>query len=167
MINLKLAEYKEGKFEKYLELGKDFLYGGDFIIFTKESGYFFIDNTLNKYREKFKDKKDPLGRFNGLFDDRTYGEGRFVLIQGFEYKKFTHWQDSIYSIEEVYGRKRALDILSFLKSSGNYYGEYPNAFDFSYSKDNCDSGAIYLLEEYDGQLVGNIHENPELWEKIK
>lgn len=28
-----------------------------------------------------KDEKDPLNRFNGLFDGRTYGKGRFVLVK--------------------------------------------------------------------------------------
>jgi hypothetical protein len=79
-MKLRLAEYKDGKFERFLELGKDFLYGGDFIIFTRSSGYFFIDTACQEYREQFKDQKDPLNRFNGLFDGRTYGDGKFVLI---------------------------------------------------------------------------------------
>jgi len=80
-MKLRLAEYKDGKFERFLELGKDFLYGGDFIIFTRSSGYFFIDTACQEYREQFKDQKDPLNRFNGLFDGRTYGKGRFVLVK--------------------------------------------------------------------------------------
>ena len=59
MINLRLAEYnlETGKFERFLELGKDFLFGGDYIMFARESGYFYIDSAGQEYREQFRDEK--------------------------------------------------------------------------------------------------------------
>ena len=77
-MKLRLAEYKDGKFEKFLELG-DFLFGGDFIALTEKMtllGVWGFDEQISFK----KDQKDPLNRFDGLFDGRTYGEGRFVLI---------------------------------------------------------------------------------------
>jgi hypothetical protein len=35
-MQLKLAEYKEGKFERFLELGKDFGYFGDHLIILND-----------------------------------------------------------------------------------------------------------------------------------
>lgn len=83
MINLRLAEYdlETEKFVKFLELGRHFLYGGGYILFTRSSGYFFIDTCGQKYRECFLDITDPLNRFDGLFNGITYGDGRFVLVQ--------------------------------------------------------------------------------------
>jgi len=76
MINLRLAEYKDGKFLRFLEIGNDFLYGGGFVeinVSTEE------DHLGGDYD---KDKTDPLKRFDGLFDGLTYGKGRFILIIG-------------------------------------------------------------------------------------
>ena len=87
MINLKLAEYnKDGKFQGFLELGKDFLFADYFIFIPKFGDGEYLDDRENGdqadplgriYR---RDKKDPLNRFNGLFDGITYGNGRFILI---------------------------------------------------------------------------------------
>ena len=78
MINLKLAEYdlKTGKFERFLELGKEFTYGGDYIIIAS-----VVNNRANLLGTFNLDKKDPLNRFNGLYDGFTYGNGRFVLME--------------------------------------------------------------------------------------
>ena len=85
MINLKLAEYKDGKFERFLELGKDFIYAGNFIGVYPQSACQAIKKSTIFSSDNFykfdKDKKDPLNRFDGLFDGRTYGEGRFVLVK--------------------------------------------------------------------------------------
>lgn len=77
-MELKLAEYKDGKFKRFLELGTRIdnfgFCGEEIIIFDtdcKEYDFFSFK----------KDEKDPLNRFNGLFHGRTYGEGRFVLIE--------------------------------------------------------------------------------------
>ena len=78
MINLRLAEYdlKTGKFERFLELGKEFTYGGDYIIIAS-----VVNNRANLLGTFNLDKKDPLNRFNGLYDGFTYGNGRFVLME--------------------------------------------------------------------------------------
>lgn len=93
MINLKLAEYdrKTAKFKRFLELDRiededennpTFGYFKDYVKI-----YWYDYPVLHS---EFKqdifelDQKDPLNRFNGLFDGRTYGEGRFVLIQNDE-----------------------------------------------------------------------------------
>lgn len=78
MIKLRLCEYnKDGKFERFLELGSNygnFFYCGDCIGIWDESP------EIKNGKHYFKDEKDPLNRFDGLFDGRTYSEGRFILI---------------------------------------------------------------------------------------
>lgn len=78
-MQLKLAEYKDGKFEKFLELGKDFVFGGEFILLTEKMTLLGVWGFGEPFSFK-KDEKDPLSRFDGLFDGITYGNGRFVLI---------------------------------------------------------------------------------------
>ena len=79
MIDLKLAQYNsEGKFVGFLEIGKDFVYGGYYILITEKMtplGVLGFADACSFDR----DEKDPLNRFDGLFDGRTYGKGRFVL----------------------------------------------------------------------------------------
>ena len=137
MINLKLAEYdlETKKFVEFLELGKDFLYGGSYILFTRSSGYFFIDTCGEKYREQFIDEKDPLNRFKGLFDGRTYGDGRFVLMQNFG----AIFEDDV------------------LKS--RWLGS-----DLSTVQCQPDEERLYFTSE---AVKGNLHENPELYERIE
>lgn len=127
MINLKLAQYYEtGDFEKFLKLGEDFFYGGNGLrIYNAEC------NSWEGWVEL--DKKDPFNRFGGLFDGRTYGDGRFVLIQ--------NNGDDVYCAVS----KDTLETYTFLNSSDDYD-------DFEWF--NCDN-------------LGNIHENPDLWSKIK
>jgi len=116
MINLKLAEYnKDGKCERFLEVGKDFLFGEE-VLFLPYGDYSNRKNVSYGVSPKpdaiyfapvricYRDQKDPLNRFDGKFDGRTYGDGRFVLIEN-----------------------------------------------------DCDHV----------QGFGNLHENPELWKKIK
>lgn len=92
-IKMHLAEYKYGKVYRFLELGKDFMYGGDFILVNCLASYNdeddhtdwpYGDSILQGNKEEFYgrvfklDKTDPLKR-NGLFDGRTYGNGSFAL----------------------------------------------------------------------------------------
>jgi hypothetical protein len=135
MINLKLAEYnKDEKFQGFLELGKDFLFADYFIFIPKFGDGEYLDDRENGdqadplgriYR---RDEKDPLKRFGGLFDGRTYGEGKFVLIRDDE-------DDIIQMGQHNYQRK----------------------FDDSDDK-------LHYLGAY---ILGNLHENPELYKKIK
>jgi hypothetical protein len=146
MINLRLAEYnlETGKFERFLELGKDFLFGGDYIMFARESGYFYIDSAGQEYREQFRDEKDPLNRFGGLFDGRTYGNGRFVLIL-----QSMHGQEGdgkVKELDEVWHHPDQPD-------DPNYHNIIK----------------MWNLEErnfFCSVKKGNLHENPELYDRI-
>jgi hypothetical protein len=143
MINLKLGEYKNKKFKRFLEIGKDFVFGGEVIGFTSEN---HDEQSFDKYPDLIqwfeKDKKDPLNRFNGLFDNRTYGEGKFVLIINDE--------DDIYQCYDVYERwhRRKGDVNS------SELTDYDNE---GYSDED------YRICENQG----NLHEKPELYQKIK
>lgn len=79
-MHLKLAEYnlETGEFEKFLELGKDFVYGGDYIFITEKMTMLGVWGLGEQFAFQ-KDKKDRLNCFDGLFDGMTYGGGRFVL----------------------------------------------------------------------------------------
>tara|TARA_R110000868_G_scaffold107214_1_gene293306 strand:- start:6 stop:440 length:435 start_codon:yes stop_codon:yes gene_type:complete len=144
-MNLKLAEYKDGKFERFLELGKDFLFGGDYIFMDTVRYLDLIEEMeeeeLYGYIHK-KDKTDPLNRFNGLFDGRTYGEGRFILINN---------DDS-----DVYKITNNKDDKELIMT--------PTKFNiYSYSYINGYENNIKWTQHY----LGNLHENPELYEKVK
>ena len=126
MINLRLAEYdlKTGKFEQFFNLGLNDPYSFGFYGDTITVYYSWIGESFSYDL----DEKDPLNRFNGLFDGRTYGKGRFVLI--------TNYQDNIYRN---------------IKHDG-----YEDVF-------------IYTLgTEIEANFIEpeNLHENPELYEKI-
>lgn len=154
MIDLKLAQYKEKKFEEFIELdsfdsekGQTFNLGKDYVeIYDYDN---FCQETYGKKNRFFKlDEKDPLNRFNGLFDGRTYGGGKFVLIGwcGEE------WEDSVY-IKEMkdYNRKGAI-----LRGGQKEYTFKTESSMWDYAPE------IFTLYEH----KGNLHENPELYEKI-
>jgi hypothetical protein len=144
MIKLRLCEYnKDGKFERFLKLGKDFGYCGEFILVTTGALDLFFKYSLPKqpnqkaacqeYVGVFKrDEKDPLNRFDGLFDNRTYGEGRFILI--------VDEQDNVENAD-IDGRQ-GIYTTGFLKNTTNSY--------------------VFI-----GETLGNLHKNPELWKKLK
>lgn len=173
MINLRLAEYnrKTKEFIRFLSLDKyndeeaspTFSYSKDYI----QINWYDYPLLHKDFKEEIfeLDKKDPLNRFDGLFDGRTYGEGRFVLIAEADSQP---------------------NIIRNLKS--DKYIRFPfldDVVQFSYCDENDDyyiegvtlvkEGQNYKLHEdsyvtYDGvwfELVGNLHENPELYEKIK
>lgn len=144
MLKLKLAEYdlKTGKFLRFLELGTDFGYFGNYLINNDIilSGHRVLSDeersTIHLRKEGLafiaakylKDKTDPLNRLNGLFNGRTYGEGRFVLIVN----------DQDFFIEP------AIQII---------HSQFKN-------------GGL-AIETVRAEKNFNIHENPELYEKIK
>lgn len=141
-MEMKLVEYdlETGRFRKFLQLAEcdifnnscdvdnsvskaGFLFGYDRVIIVYESG------DLETFQ---KDEKDPLNRLDGLFNGRTYGNGRFVLIENDE--------DGV--IES------------------NYFGE----------KYHCLGNNLNILPSpihSELKFIGNLHENPELWEKVK
>ena len=151
-MQLKLAEYKDGKFERFLELGKDFVYGGNFVCVYPQTALqairkctIFSSDNFYKFE---KDEKDPLNRFGGIFNNRSYGEGRFVLIESKIIdrlgKKIIMSQDEIFSYNEYI--QRACDFINF-----HYWQE---------TEDQVERNPNF-------KILGNLHEQPELWEKVK
>ena len=170
-MKLRLAEYKDGKFERFLELGKDFLFGGEFVYLPKgipQLDFWENGEQEELYGSLFKlDEKDPLNRFDGLFDGRTYGEGRFVLVEGLGIKD--RHDKEIY-IDDILAKYASLTQDLFLVrgnrthntgyEGGNFYG-----INLYYHT----TSAIFDSEDIDlrSQILGNLHKNPELWEKVK
>jgi hypothetical protein len=158
MINLKVAEYnKDGKFQGFLELCKtQLLVNYNFEIEIDEEGFLFGKDCIIKISHGFdclsnietfyKDEKDPLKRFNGLFDGRTYGEGRFVLIQDEDFGVY----------EQKFFDKKHEEFGYGLNLKGNISCTFKNASSFT--------GNVYSTSP---KLIGNLMENPELYEKIK
>ncbi len=95
-MELELADCQNGEFKNFYKLGKDFGYFGDFIYvkfsnfgdheYDHEYNYFesetYKDDGMAEFYAYvfYKDEKDPLNRLNGLFDGKTYGKGRFILV---------------------------------------------------------------------------------------
>jgi len=132
MINLKIAEYdlKTGKFQGFLELYNLCKFSKEIAFLLGQDSIRIIEHEIcGDYWDYEKDKKDPLNRFNGLFDGRTFEMGKFVLIRDDE--------DDIF--------KRIV------------FDGYEDIFEYSMTK----------KEDGEWQLAGNLHENPELYEKIK
>lgn len=83
MIGLRLAQYNPdtGEFKNFLELG-DFKYEELCIKIPHPQTSSNVGLIHSTVHEVYKpDLKDPLSRFNGRFDGRTYGGGKFVLIK--------------------------------------------------------------------------------------
>ena len=155
MINLKLAEYREGKFLGFLMLGDDFLFGRDFIDLTKISVEPLTNLTNQDKFERIMpkvtvetgihhlDETDPLKRFDGLFDGRTYGRGRFILMQEICLDGKIISDDDII---EIVGQGNVLiDTIECMQ---------PDLVNY------CVEGDL-------GGILGNLHKNPELWNKIE
>jgi hypothetical protein len=189
MIKVKLAEYKDGKFKMFLnqsELSKEIFETGfdtykadhesdNFLLVDHESDGFLLGKNFIKINciaddelngEVFlKDKKDPLNRFNGLFDGRTYGKGRFVLSRYAElletYKDDfigTYEDDFIFYDDGSPEHKTVIELVEW-----DYEDHcFKNGEDGSY----CEACG-YLSWHQGLKIAGNIHENPELYEKRK
>lgn len=129
MIELKLAEYdlKSRKFLRFYSFGKSkysFFYGGDTLLIQHYSEILAAEFHVNK------DEKDPLKRFNGLFDGRTYGEGRFVLIErNYDdlYQKVSKYGDEFRTME-LGERANNLNLFVTFHHKGNLH-ENPELFD--------------------------------------
>ena len=130
MINLILAQYHRGKFIGFLELYNLCKFQSETTFLLGKDSIRIVENEMFRdYWDHERDEKDPLNRFNGLFDGRTYGQEDFVLIQDDE--------DDIF--------KRIV------------YDGYEDIFEYSMTK----------KDDREWQPSGNLHENPELYEKIK
>lgn len=159
MINLKLAEYNvDGKFERFIELAGIYSAGAAFL-FAKDYIKVNDDESISNYE---KDEKDPLNRFNGLFDGRTFGEGRFVLIPQCNIKETKFSSDEIFTYRASDSdmpecAKIIMD--GFLRFEGsNFYLDYGRGSHRLLS---------YVSPQTEFKLLGNLHQQPELWEKIK
>ena len=142
-MNLKLAEYKDGKFERFVELGSNY---GNFFYCRDCVGIWDESPEIKNGAHYFQDEKDPLNRFNGLFDGQTYGNGRFVLIE-----IVNNYPD-----------------YEFFKSGEDFYISH-----YGIAHKRFDKGGLLWRADYDELdnpdmvKVGNIFQNPELWEKVK
>lgn len=155
-MQLKVAEYKNEKFVGFLELGRDFIYGGNFIEVWFEpkireglqiqisSEELVEEGTCQHY---LKDEKDPLNRFGGIFNNRSYGEGRFILVKDGDFGVYE--QKLFDKKHEEFGYGLSLDgkISCTFKNTDQFVGKYASS----------------TLPK----LIGNLIENPELWEKVK
>ncbi len=166
---IKLAEYdlETMKFKKFLELGvheywESFVYAGDEIIIG-------MGSCCTDDQESFdKDEKDPLNRFGGLFDGRTYGEGRFVMVPTILAQKNNISDDKSLEIYREEGIAWLDEIIKVGYSDGNddyYEEEYILVKETSSEKLFCNHYDSYGDPYF--KLLGNVHENPELWEKVK
>jgi len=96
-MQLKLADYGENKekFERFLELhiAGEWKYLGNAIEVWNQSladgqrNLGANEFCINGWETFYLDEKDPLNRFNGLFNGRTFGNGRFVLIENRDFIK--------------------------------------------------------------------------------
>jgi len=151
-MSLRLAEYKNGKFERFLEF-EDFMISKDYIINLKELNKINNPYSSSNYHYSFfqfnKDEKDPLKRFDGLFDGRTYGDGRFVLIVDDE--------------DDILERKSVIVKPELVVSPRSEWVTYTREKYDSFKHANL---ALDCAVEDTYKPAGNLHENPEFYEKI-
>lgn len=195
-MKLKLAKYSEdGKFEKFLECGREFVYAGNVILtlikFDRPDGRFGLgrnekgdlllpvnlasevddfnedslleiiisslaeseDEGSRDYSDAQvweKDEKDPLNRFDGLFDGRTYGGGRIVLMRcAHKTIRKEIWQDDVIlgdGKRVVTQNHATTTLLSRIQKQ-------------KYSEFKVDGKASM-------RIIGNLHQNPELFKTL-
>lgn len=174
MINLKLAEYnlETGRFKRFLELGKDFGYFGDYIAIKYFAPYndFVGQDKVNTWclNELKKDQKDPLNRFNGLFDGRTYGEGKFVLIRSSGNKDLMNQE--IFEDDLFYYTCPEDDLERLIKITYCYDKMGFEAMQICEGQEDplwsfVDGWETYETPKYlkTIEVLFNLHENPELY----
>lgn len=177
MINLKVAEYnKNGKFQGFLELGKDFLFGGESVVFhnpSNQSKYKYIDAKGVAHINYKLDYKDPLNRFGGLFNGLTYGEGRFVLCESIGVKDKNQKDVWAFDIAKLkpFDSKLNYKLISnkkFLFGMGCMDG-YVGCDGYGYDFTNVNFSESFDNDNADlrNEIVANLFENPELYEKLK
>ncbi len=158
-MELKLAQYNEdGQFEKFLEIDKDFYYHsgrfsesayGSRITVKSEPNYtFHLENHPFYYSPP-----NQFPTFDGLFYLRNYNQGRFVLKINDDFDVFAVDQDGAESIFISYEGQ----LCKKLKRNPNR----PIQPSFPLEKMWPSSLSPSIKK------IGNIFENPELYEKIK
>lgn len=160
-----------GKFERFLELGSDdddkFAFAGSSIILDAGS----CSCGCCKGPQHFKkDEKDPLDRFNGLFDGITYGGGRFVLVEGLGIKDRHDKEiyiDDILAQEDKYAN--LTQDLFLVRGNRTHNTGYEGGNFYGINLYCHTTSAIFDSEDIDlrSQILGNLHQNPELYEKTK
>jgi len=173
-MQLRLAEYKDGKFERFLELGEDFLFGGEFVYLPKgipQPDFWENGEQEEFYGSLFKlDQKDPLNRFDGLFDGLTYSNGRFVLIEGLGIKDRNDKEIFIHDILAQQDKYANLTQDLFLvRGNRTHITGYEGGNFYGINLDCHITSAIFDSKDIDlrTEILGSLHENPELWEKVK
>lgn len=194
MINLKLAEYEGKKFERFLNQEDSEYFPPDwenFIIYMENGKEFNFENTKFLLGKDFvgfrycipyegealsvfkKDEKDPLNRFNGLFDGLTYGEGRFVLCESIGVKDKNQKDVWAFDIAKLkpFDSKLNYKLISnkkFLFGMGCMDG-YVGCDGYGYDFTNVNFSESFDNDNADlrNEIVANLFENPELYEKLK
>lgn len=169
MIKLKLAEYdlKTGKFNEFFDLGLNEPYSFGFYGDTITVYYAWIDESFSYDL----DKKDPLNRFNGLFDGLTYGEGRFVLCESIGVKDKNQKDVWAFDIAKLkpFDSKLNYKLISnkkFLFGMGCMDG-YVGCDGYGYDFTNVNFSESFNNADLRNEIVANLFENPELYEQIK
>jgi hypothetical protein len=174
-MQLRLAEYKNGKFERFLELTDAdlFVSPSGMIEFEKEGFLLGKDSILvlsmfDGFNSDYynKDEKDPLNRFDGLFDGRTYGNGRFVLV--------VNDKDDILEIreqkKEIFNNKYKIISEKIVSDCFLGYRIKPDFLITSSSgkliKTKFNGDQIWEESSKTSKIVGSLHENPEFYEEI-
>ena len=171
MQNMKLYDLQEGK---YLELGEDWLYGGEFIIVNIcKIGYSIYEAIQHKDSEKFfmydedcpftDEPQEPLKTICKNTGAVVYG-GRYVLFENKEC-------GNIYCEKNKWGTVYYLnkDIYSFIPCPEfNLENDKKQTVARFFSLDNCQDNVIgNIFEEYSKQLRNEPNKFKELIKLVK
>jgi hypothetical protein len=155
MINLILAQYERGKFIGFLELYNLCKIQSEMTFLLGEDSIRIVENEMfGDYWNYERDEKDPLNRFNGLFDGSTFGEGRFILIKDSDYQFFDC-------------KANFSDRWSYEDGNSNIFISFEGALCKRYRDRKGFFWRADFPELEASECIGNIFENPELYEKIK
>lgn len=150
---------------------------------TKKFNYFVCDFKEEKNSVKIndilykQDEKDPLNRFNGLFDGRTYGFGEFCLIEQ-DIVKVDNNSLNL-SSDDVISDGKNLFFCSYLskkfsnnefsmmrqltKLDGEKYNELQKKLPIGWILKGQENFMKFLENSATFNVVGNLHQNPNLF----
>jgi hypothetical protein len=158
--NMKLLDLQTGK---YLELGKEWLYGGKWIIlmschrkhYTTIDEYFIESNSINITNTRWL-KTEPQGKLKTLCDKTgavVYGD-RYVLLSDYR-SGCGYYSGDVFLIED-----------RFYSIAGHYF-LYKGTFNQDQLGDWVHTFVCNLFEEYSKQLRKEENKFDELMEKLK